>query len=1020
MSQLKPASGGVSKPGARKGTNLKFSEPSADDLARGGSSADLAGAPAAVGSNLDVTANDAAANRTAPAVAVGNDATKEFRQRVNNTVKGLFDGMRTDLNKMEVRMTAAMVSSLEKTEMTFFAQQDEKELLRLRARQEQEVQRENRAFKAVLASREARRRGEVLQATMNFTAKNCDIIIQEQDKAQCIDAEVKAMLDDHRQAFEEYLQQVEARHTKKRKKFSQQSERELNDKRKLFNLETAHLSVEARQERIKDFQFRINHFKAYDKKKSEQRRDTQALEIRQMKEMFDLQIKALEESHTLKAYKAREVMELQERQRRDVHRSESAIGELEFQLDGVTLQLKHAEYMADVAARHKAAAELVRERQDQLRWARVSKWKVVIKRESGLDPTFFNDPDPRVGALTSLVMDPQTTITKFLDIPLHSSIDPNPKSPPVPLMPNILNEVVRPDPAAAAVPAQILNEANVSGYTGAAGASKAGQAAASSASSPLAGGQAMDRVAQEEKERLEQTLERMRRELLDLHAHHAHELVEQRRQHAAEFDRLESSIAAQVQELKDAQKARAWQLKNEQLEELEHLRATQEKEAAMEESILQAEHKMLMERKTLNSVLETVGDGIINLTPQGVLTRFNARAETIFGYSAGEVLGRNVAMLQPARIDDPMDKMQTFLTSETYMLGHGRTVTGRKRDGAAFPLHLSISEVKENDMHLFTVIVRDLTEEVAAREANDREAERKRVKMEALIQQLARERSKSADLIHSMLPRSIAPRMIRGEVVPPESFDDATIMFTEIEGFGEITNTASALDVVDLLDTLYCVFDEIILGYNVYKVETIGDSYVCVSGVPDPTVDHAAEIAKLALHFSRAIGKIRIRSNPDLELKLKVGIHSGSVVAGLVGKKCSRYCLFGDTVNTASRMKSTGEPSRIHISAAAHSRLADAEGKCFLLERRGEVPIKGKGTMETFWLNGLDGFEPDLKIVDRMVESQRSLAAAAAASIVVDDADYPSTFSKESTPVPLASAASPFRRANMGEVGPGR
>ncbi|KAI9179899.1 hypothetical protein H9P43_005231 [Blastocladiella emersonii ATCC 22665] len=1063
MSQPKPVPGGLSKPGARKSGNFKptFSVgatenaalanlgmpatgsgsgsagQSSDDLPRGNSGGgnwdhgiasddddddSASDGPDESASDFGaVTGGDSVKAKAGRAVSpnLGNDATKEFRLNLNSTVKGLFDGLRTDLNKMEVRITAGMVSSLEKTEMAFFAKQDEKELLRLRARQDQEIQREHRAFKAILESREARQRGQVLQANMNFTAKNCDIIIQEQDKAQCIDAEVKAMLDDHRQAFEEYLQQVEARHTKKRKKFSQASERELNDKRKLFNLETAHLSVEARQERIKDFQFRINHFKAFDKKKSEQRRDTQSLEIRQMKEMFDLQIKALEESHTLKATKAREAMEMQELHRREVQRSKAAIRLLEFQLKGVTLQLKHAEYMAGVAARHKAAADSVRARQDQLRWARISKWKVVLKRESGLDATFFNDPDPRV-ANTSLYMDPQTTITRFLDIPNHRVIDPNPKAPPIPLMPNILSDVIHADDGAAPVPPPILHEANVSGYTGASGGSKAGQSP-HSASSPLAG-PGTDRVAHEEKERLQQALERMRRDLADLRAHHAVQVREQECQHAADIARLESTIAAQVQDLKGAQKARAGQLKKGQVDELDQLRAKQEKEAAMEENILQAEHKMLMERKTLNSVLETVGDGIINITPLGVLTRFNARAETIFGYAAGEVLGRNVAMLQPENIDQ-MDKLATYLTSETYTLGHGRTVTGRKRDGTNFPLHLSISEVKENDMHLFTAIVRDLTEEVAAREANHREAERKRVKMEALIQQLARERSKSADLIHSMLPRSIAPRMIRGEVVPPESFDDATIMFTEIEGFGELASTASALDVVDLLDTLYCVFDEITLGYNVYKVETIGDSYVCVSGVPDPTVDHAAEIAKLALHFSRAITKIRLRSNPDLELKLKVGIHSGPVVAGVVGNKCPRYCLFGDTVNTASRMKSTGEPSRIHLSAAAHSRLADATAAArFHLERRGEVPVKGKGTMETFWLNGLDGFEPDLKIIDRMVVSQRSLAASADATIVVDDVDAVSPGVDKGSGVaqPVSPAMSPFRRAIKSEAAAGR
>ncbi|KAI9155934.1 hypothetical protein H9P43_009044 [Blastocladiella emersonii ATCC 22665] len=1008
MSSPQPKlAGGLSKPGARKGGNLKptFSVEtsdvsgsrlinersplaSTDDLESDDDSSvnGLSHGPAGGmgghghGHGNDTASEDRSSSRIALAedsatAQIGSDATKDFRRDINSGIKGIFEGLRTDLNKMEVRIKAAMVSSLEKDEMTFFAKQDEKELLRLRARQEQEIQREKRAFKTLMESREARQRGQVLQATMNFTAKNRDIIIQEQDKAQCIDAEVKAMLDDHRQAFEEYLQQVEARHTKKRKKLTAAFERKLQDKRTLFNLETAHLSPEMRQDRIKDFQFKVNHQKAEDKKVAEHRRDTQSLEIRQMKEMFDLQIKSLEETHTLKATKDREMMELQENQRREVQRSKEAIREVEFLVKAVKLQLEHNKHMRDVAIRHKSAIETVLSRQHQLRWARISKWKVVLKRETGLDVTFFNDPDPGVH-LSTLFMDPQTTITRYLDIPNHRAINPDPKSPPIPLMPNILegvNDEVDP------IPHQILGEGE-SGYSNS-------PSSPISPSSLLTSNEKNDRVAQEEKDRLEQKLERMRLDVKELKEHHRAQLEAMRKQHADELGRLESTIRTRVNELREAQKTRAMQLKKQQDDELDQLHATQEKEAAMEENIRSAEHKMLMERKTLNSVLETVGDGIINIMPNGVLTRFNARAEIIFGYSSSEVLGRNVSMLQPENID-PMDKLATYLTSETYMLGVGRTVTGRKRDGTNFPLHLSISEVKENDMHLFTAIVRDLTEEVAAQEADRRETERKRQQMETLIQQLARERSRSSDLIHSMLPPTIAPRMLRGEVVPPESFDDATIMFTEIEGFSELTNTFTALDMVDLLDTLYCVFDEIILGYNVYKVETIGDSYVCVSGVPEPTADHASEIAKLALHFTRAITKIRIRSNPDLELKLKVGIHSGPVVAGVVGKKCSRYCLFGDTVNTSSRMKSTGEPSRIHMSAAAHTRLAAAKAG-FHLERRGEVPVKGKGTMETFWLNGLDGFEPDLKIIDRMMESQRSLAAFANSTIVEPAGEEP-------------------------------
>lgn len=229
--------------------------------------------------------------------------------------------------------------------------------------------------------------------------------------------------------------------------------------------------------------------------------------------------------------------------------------------------------------------------------------------------------------------------------------------------------------------------------------------------------------------------------------------------------------------------------------------------------------------------------------------------------------------------------------------------------------------------------------------------------------ELAEEKAKVEELVCRMLPKKVVEGLKMGRSIKAENFDNVTIFFSDIVGFTRICAQSNPLQVVDMLNDLYTCFDTIIGDYDVYKVETIGDAYMVVSGLPQRNgKQHAGEIASMALHLLSAIGSFRIQHLPHEVLQLRIGIHSGPVVAGIVGTKMPRYCLFGDTVNTAARMESGGLALRVHLSESTAALLKELGG--YHLTCRGERAVKGKGSMTTYWLTGKDGFERPLPSVD--------------------------------------------------------
>ncbi|CAG5875130.1 unnamed protein product [Menidia menidia] len=229
-------------------------------------------------------------------------------------------------------------------------------------------------------------------------------------------------------------------------------------------------------------------------------------------------------------------------------------------------------------------------------------------------------------------------------------------------------------------------------------------------------------------------------------------------------------------------------------------------------------------------------------------------------------------------------------------------------------------------------------------------------------EELEVERQKTDQLLSQMLPKSVAQNLKMGKPVKPEHFSEVTLYFSDIVGFTTISALSEPIEVVDLLNDLYSLFDAIIPLHDVYKVETIGDAYMVASGVPSRNGNrHAAEMANMSLDILQCIGTFRTRHMPDLKIRIRIGLHSGPVVAGVVGLTMPRYCLFGDTVNTSSRMESTSLPYRIHVNQSTVD-ILNTLNLGYKIQVRGLTELKGKGIETTYWLVGKEGFNKPLPV----------------------------------------------------------
>jgi adenylate cyclase len=241
----------------------------------------------------------------------------------------------------------------------------------------------------------------------------------------------------------------------------------------------------------------------------------------------------------------------------------------------------------------------------------------------------------------------------------------------------------------------------------------------------------------------------------------------------------------------------------------------------------------------------------------------------------------------------------------------------------------------------------NLDKEVRALRRKLERSEEQRRRLELLNDQnqslLRAVRQQSEALLLNILPAPIAERLKASPEVIADSFEAVTVVFADIVGFTTLSTKITPEELVRMLDGIFTEFDRLADERGLEKIKTIGDAYMVAAGLPVPCADHAIRAAHMALDMIAALARFDERTKNDL--RIRIGMHSGPVVAGVIGRRKFIYDLWGDTVNTASRMESHGVPGRVQLTSETRAALGDS----FALEDRGIVEVKGKGPLRT-WL----------------------------------------------------------------------
>ena len=342
----------------------------------------------------------------------------------------------------------------------------------------------------------------------------------------------------------------------------------------------------------------------------------------------------------------------------------------------------------------------------------------------------------------------------------------------------------------------------------------------------------------------------------------------------------------------------------------------------------QAEEARRLAEERYHSIVENAMEGIFQSTPDGGYLSANPALAKLYGYDSPEELISSVKNISEQLYVDPARRLEFVAAMEADRAVSGFESLVRRKDGQKIWVSENVRAVRDGKgvLMYYEGTVSDITERKSAQEA------------------LKVQQDQTEKLLLNILPKPIAERLKLEQSTIADSFEQVSVLFADIVGFTELSARMSPTELVKRLNVIFSHFDQLAEMYGVEKIKTIGDAYMVVGGLPTPRDDHASAIAQMALGMQAQIAKLSAETGE--KLAIRVGINSGPVVAGVIGVSKFTYDLWGDTVNVAARMEVTGVGGCIQVTDVTYELLKDK----YVFEKRGVIPVKGKGDMITYWL----------------------------------------------------------------------